>query len=457
MVTVLNKTLYRFGSLKIDGKVIEMKVFQRLIGGLSAMLSGSSGTIKAKSSSNKFNFRTREILLSKSDGTDRKTLRTEDESVRRLDKKKLEALYASDASVKAGINLIANHMFPDFSIIGPNADLVLDTISTFDHDFDYYLKIAAKHAAIYGDGFQEIGYSKDETQITNLFVIDAKTMEFKKDYNGVTEIDEYQRPVGFVQTGRPQDEVIPYDKILHFKLDQIADSEMGIGLIEPLASIIVTKANIELGLGQVIYRKGFPFLLGIVGDETHHPTASMVDDLLNELIDLTHKDELVIPYYYKVEFLESANAEKLASHLDYFLNQICAGLGIPKPMLFGTGEDTNKATLMGQLVSFDRSLKAYQRLITREYERKLFRQIVKLAGGNPKEIPELIFAEINPEDSNDKATRLFKYVKSGLLTPSPDIEQEIRRREGFQLLEVKKTEKNQSREIPRIIKGAWRH
>jgi len=401
-------------------------------------------------------------LLSKlNERTNRETKTSEDIKIRRVPLDKLEILAAADASVKAGINLIANHAIPDHSIVGDYAPLVIDTLSTFDRDFDFYMKAAVKHAAIYGNGFQEIGIGSTNQKVTNLFIVDPKTMDFERGIGSTILVDESQKPIGFRQEGRISSDPIPYDKICHFKLDQISDSEMGIGLVEPLATIIITKANIELGLGQAIYRKGFPFLIGTVGNKEVVPTEDMIDDLSDDLALMNMRDELVVPWYYDVKFLESKNSEKMATHLDYFLNMICAGLGIPKPMLFGTGEDTNKATLTGQIIGFDRTLRSYQKLISREYEKKLFGRILASNGIKTSKVPEIIFAEINPEDLNDRATRLLKYARAKAITMTPDIENVIRRSEGFQKINSSMANTKyeskiiQSKGYNGIVKDAW--
>jgi hypothetical protein len=239
-------------------------------------------------------------------------------------------------------------------------------------------------------------------------------------------------PLGYVQTIIGKKIYFDANEVAHFKLYSIAADELGVGLVEPLYKTIQIKMNIEEALGQSIYRIGFPIYVGKVGDKDNPPMASVVDELGNALNDISYKNAFAFPYYYDLKILESTGVEKLGEHLTYFVNQIIAGITVPKALLMGSGEGSNRATLDIENMNFERTLRALQSSISNMIETEI---IPFIPGVKEDELIKIKWNELSPESLDQRAQRLGIYTKFGLLTPGKKLEEQIRRIENLPKME----------------------
>jgi len=104
-------------------------------------------------------------------------------------------------------------------------------------------------------------------------------------------------------------------------------------------------------------------------------------------------------------------------------------MGLPKAFVTGVGAETNRRTLERQeevaKLTFDD--------IVRRTLRVLHRDIIDVIAEGEKGINpiRLRWGEISGEELANKAERLSRYAKQGLLTPDAPTEAHIRKREGL--------------------------
>lgn len=391
---------------------------------------------------NPFRFLTRKVELSKPlfhagfDGDYEQIYsgRTKKESetpLRRVEPRELELMYYSDPVIFNGVNMYMRSVLNGYHINAKNARIgkyfndLSDRVS-----FDTLMAQVVQHLCIYGNAWLELIWNKAKNEIVELDIVDPKTMDFIRDPMNKVELDANGKVIGYVQNKNKHNEVkLKPEQIAHFKLYTIADSFLGVGLIEPLYKITQIKMNIQEGIGQSIYRHGFPIFKARLGDEKHQPTSEDMQKFGVVLQKINYLSELTMPYYYNVEVLEGKNVEKLKAHMDFFVDQEVAGLGIPRAIVLGMGDETNRATLDVQNQVWERSLKTIQKILAYNVERKIFQRIC--SAKNFSECPKIVWDELTTENLNLKAERLAALAKDGLIVPDNSTEDILRRLENL--------------------------
>lgn len=352
-------------------------------------------------------------------------------SLERIDKDKLEKIYIHDPVVFNSINLITKtFLSTGYDIVVENSKVKADLeLLKKNVNFTDLLLEIIEQISIYGNAWIELVKNKKGNKIVDLVPIDPKSMDFQREHGDI-EYDEQGNPVGYVQETKMGEKTeFDYDDIAHFKLYTVGDGPRGVGLIEPIYKTSYLKLNIEEGLGNAIYRHGFPLFVAKVGDENHPPSPDQIQDLGEKLKDISSETEIVIPHYYDLEIVESKKSEKLQEHLDYYIDQQVTGLGTPKSLVTGSGEGMNRATLDKQMRMFERTFNMVQRVISRDFEEKVFGRMADFQDW--KEIPTITWNDLNVENLDSQAERWSKYVKQGLLEIDKDVKEEVRRSEGL--------------------------
>jgi hypothetical protein len=117
-------------------------------------------------------------------------------------------------------------------------------------------------------------------------------------------------------------------------------------------------------------------------------------------------------------------------NLEIFIDQMIAGLGIPKSLITGAGEQENKQTLRELKTILRLKMKSIQRKIGWAMEEQVFRLQAERSGW--AEIPTLEFGDPAIEAIAEKAERICEYTKAGVLTPGAGLEKVVKESEGLQ-------------------------
>jgi len=362
----------------------------------------------------------------------------------RVPQNELELTYLHNPTIFNGINkIVQTIMSAPHELVAKDPkvkkhfDLFIENLGTSGSDITWeeLLSQIYKYQCIYGWAWVENIFNKLGNRIVDWDLIDPKKMDYAKDSKTNISLDKYGKPIGYVET-------LPYDvpvqnselpaeyaeivsmppnsiflnpnHVSLLKLYMVGDGFYPIGLIEPIYTTSIRKMNIEEALANAIWRHGFPIILASVGDSNHEPTPQQVKSTLNKLQDISYKQELAVPFYMDLKILESKKAEKLREHLEYFIQQEIAGMGIPKPYATGGGEETNRATLASQTEMFMLTLKDIIAKTTYSIRKYMFKPICDLEGF--KEIPNLRWEPIGMSELDMKAKRLLNYLDKNILT-----------------------------------------
>jgi len=393
------------------------------------------------------------------------------ESTARIDPNQLEIVYNKDPIAFNGTNLLVRTILSTPHRIEPalKRDTKITEAILPQRKLDKILRQTFKHGIIFGHAWYE--KLKDKSgKLVDLEVLDPKSMDYlRDDYGNVLYDQTGRQPQSYVQyipqnvapvdgeirVGSKRAIPLALEDIVHFKFNEVSDSSLGVGFIEPLYNTIKNKMNIEQGLSQSIIRHGFPIFHAKLGDERHEPLPDQIDEMYESLKNLDESTELVTPYYNEIQILESKQTTDTAQHLSYFIDQQIAGMGVPRPLVTGGGEATNRSVLERQQIIFQQTIKDLQETVSTTFEEQVLAKLAEDYGLSGT--PELMWEDTNIESITAKAERLQGYSSVGLLIADKPIRDYIREKERLpvetkeDMVETKPPEANKTQGNPKKI------
>lgn len=376
-------------------------------------------------------------------------------TIKRVLKEELEAVYMSEPNMFNAINKTYQLiMSAGYRLIGDSKSVeffekFFESIGQRGGELEWVELLTSifKYQLIYGQSWVEkIPAKRDPDKIVDLQLIDPKKMDYGKDSENKIALDSFGNPVGYVETlpveytiDKTQTPIKPVtldsnqiffkpEQIAHFKLYTVGDAFYPIGIIEPTYRTVVRKLNMEQALANSVDRNGFPRLLVEIGDDNHEPTEEMIKKAVERIRDLNYMGVIGHPYWMKTKMIEASNPEKLQQHLEYYIDQISTGTGLPKALVTGVGEETNRSTLNRQESLAKLTLKDIIRRTVKVLEKDIVLPVAKSNGVNPV---KFLWGEISIEELDGKAVRLTKYAQAGLLVPDKGIEKLLRKFEDL--------------------------
>lgn len=375
------------------------------------------------------------------DGSEQGISRTEyrGSNLKRAKMSQMELMYANDPVAFNGCNIISSLVNSEGHVLnGEESDIEIVNKWLSDIFFEDTVNTIALHLCIYGNAWTEKVFNSNKTYLPGLRLIDPKSMDFKRiasplsPTNSLIDLDKSGNPKGYVQ--HPVDYTDNFTnlnkgiqfqpkEICHFTFKRIADSLLGIGLIEPQQKIILEKMNIEEALAEAIYHIGFPLVIQYCGDESHEPDPNSLKVVSKQMRDIHNNTDITLPYYRKLEILET-KIQGMRENLDYYIDQQIVTLGLPKALVLGVGEGTNKATLEGQTTIGARHIATIQQSIARKFNMEIFNELLAL--GQIKKPVTIAFNTIKSNERLDDVAMVLEGIKAGAITIDKDTEAFIR-------------------------------
>jgi hypothetical protein len=199
--------------------------------------------------------------------------------------------------------------------------------------------------------------------------------------------------------------VLPFKRVAIFKYESMADEIFGESLLSSIFKSSERHMLVEEGFTQGVLKSGNPLKDVIVGDETHPPSKTMIDNTCDEVADLNNSSAYVHPPWIRMSQIESFSLPKAANYTDPFITAISAGTGVPKPFLLGTGEGTNKATITELKTFINQTIEPLQQAQAMYYEEEILAPLMKL--NKIDDVPTIEFNEILPHDT-ESASNIIK-------------------------------------------------
>lgn len=372
--------------------------------------------------------------------------------VKRIELENLEKLYYMEPLVFAGIT------FYESQITGGGYDLVdSDSIEAINKTQEYLDDIFFDQVSVdlvhdlcmYGNAF--LHTPQVDENIAK--VINPKIVEFIKDREGNPILDMYGTPVGIVaktdKTTRAdqikeiienegidldtvnikniQGHPIPKDEIAHFRLNKLSDTQMGVGMIEPVYHTVILKLYVEEALGNCMKNIGFPTYIGYLGDDdVHDPSQNELQTFNDEVLsDIEESESIAIPYFYEIERLETGDPERLQAYIETYNDEIVTGLCIPHSILTKGDRIGTGVTAIG-VDRIEKRIKTIQKRFASMFRRKVLTKALKNERFNTNKIPKIKFRLASPDAMTKKMDRISDLVRSGALIPDDNLEKWIR-------------------------------
>lgn len=361
----------------------------------------------------------------------------------------LETQFRMDPVIFNGVNKIAQILDATKMYIVGNDKKAVNYIESFldvvgdeggSTSWDMLKETIFTHQCIYGSAFNEIIYDSRQSTVMDLDFVDPKKIDYLKKENKKICLDKYSNPIGYVQTLPAQEGYVKLksdplprgatlgsnqlflkkDRIAHFKLYTVGDGFYPIGLIEPIYKTSLRKMRMHEALANVFLQLGFPTRIAKVGDISHEATDELLNMVEMEMNAATYKSSLTVPNYVDVSIIEPKTPEKLKEHLNSFVDEEITGLGAPRVLVTGKGEETNRATLNRQEALFKLGLKSMLRRTGKVIETQIFARIAELEGF--KEVPKTAWGELDLTELDSKTKRIISLIEAGVIKLTPELE-----------------------------------
>ena len=278
--------------------------------------------------------------------------------------------------------------------------------------FKQWFVTESKHALIYGKGPGEIiwddvnivdktgkpvkdkeGFIKKRSEGKNIIgytITDPKTLNPMWDNQGY--VDYWIQRIT-TATGTTEELKHKARKMCYFKYFQIADNVEGIGLIETNLTTVNALMTAQKASRDLLFRHGIPFVHVIKQGATAKdiPKLSKIGKNFNNKTNLASSEKLEI----KLIGIQGKSIEA-KPHIDELQENLCGGLGIPRAILFQSGETVNRATLTELLTMTSAELKSiYQEAASDIIENQIFVPLLKANGLNTDNPPQVIWNQLD--------------------------------------------------------------
>lgn len=281
--------------------------------------------------------------------------------------------YLSIPEFKTAVDTRATWTIGDgFIPFDSEAKVILDHISGWGTDtFDSILENVVICKRVYGDAFVEIIRDEDSGELINLKPLDPATIKIIVDRKG--RIKRYEQTSKLPQGSKGFIKFQP-EEILHFTNKRVADQIHGTSDIDAIEHII--KANMESFDDQkkLMHRNVKP----IRHFKLDTDDQTKIDEFIGKVDSMTNKGEDMYTPKGTVEFEllsvpsnATLNPLPWRDHLRNYFFQVC---GIPQ-IIMGTSGEFTESTAKIAYLAFEQSVKAEQREIITQIQKKLFIKI----------------------------------------------------------------------------------
>jgi len=381
----------------------------------------------------------------------KKVAKNPSDSMKRIKKDQLQMIYYRDDIAYNGVNQYTRLLMssPLRWVCEDEEDQMYMDAWTENTNMYGVVYDIVKNALIFGIGWAELLWAKKDGK--NIFVrldsIDSKTMDFMRSNSGSILYTPEGFPQGYVQLlpmstqvdeSRRSNDVAVYggvvqklndDEVAYFSFETLSGGVEGVGIIEPQYDTVRRKKSIEKGHAQSVLRRGNTRYHIQNGNEKYRPNPNERERVKTELESLKPQDDIVTEWWTKIDVLEAQEIGSIDAILKYYVARQASCMGLPLPYVTEEGEDTNRSTLADQKVLLFMSIDSMKKRFVKQFERQIVPYIMQ--NRDFKSRPVLVWDDLSMDDKESRSLRLQRYAKAGLLTPTKDIEEDIRGWEGL--------------------------
>lgn len=322
--------------------------------------------------------------------------------------RKYEIIYNQGGIVTTAIDKYAQYVLAKGWHIEGREEALNDTITDkfIEINFDSICYQGVIDGCVFGDCFQEkVRSRKGEV----LYVLPRSAASFDILH------DAYGRVSGYTQTytDGTQEKQITIDPkfIISFPLFKTGGSIYGRGIIPSAYDDIMRDTKTAEATTEAVDRHGFRKWHAKVGQSGESIPDAVLENVADELEDLTSKNEIVTPYDVDIKVLDNGPLGNVAEINHSSIDRLLSALGMPGELI-GLAWGSTEATAKVKLQSFYLTIASIQQQVARAYSQQL---VDDIAGAPGK--ARLVFNDINPEDEREKAEWISKIMGAVPLDP----------------------------------------
>jgi len=329
--------------------------------------------------------------------------------------KQLFTLYLTNQFVARAINIRADTIISKgYEIVGEDEKGVKACKELIEKSGgkNLFWQVAV-NSYIAGDGFLEKVYNLKGNKILGLKHVHPLTLSFKKDEKtGRIIIDsKTKQPVGYVQhyldkNGKEVEKDVDKKLIAHMKFNTLGDEFTGLSIIQPGYSTIVRLMNMEYSAAEAAIKAANPLIVGICNTKSPSQIA-LWGHILGRI---NGRDQIFVPQDMKIEFMSPGN-QNFNEYAAYFLDAVVATFGVPKSVLLGESDNSNRAEGVVLTRHFYTSIASDQQSLS-DFFYNIFKEYGELQGF---EAPRLVFGDV-AEDASLMARSALELFGSGIIT-----------------------------------------
>lgn len=344
---------------------------------------------------------------------------------------RMELLYRLEPLIFSGVNKLTRRISgSDIYFTGEDEEENEKALQFFkESNALKLLSHLVKDTFIYGFGVCEIKKRGKEIKLVQL---DPKEFDYKRDGTEIA-LDKSGNIIGYTwESSKTTKEVdLKPEEVLLINYYSIGSFCLGISPIEAAFKTAWIKLNLEEALGEAIFRHGFPQIKYKIGTQEqgpwHEVTPAKIKEAKKILSAQDTASELVLPWWMDAEILKGkGDLGNVHMFLELLSMEILAALELPKAFGIETRGLGGRAV---EEMDFEKTLLSFQQELKRQLDEQLLTPYYKAA--NFKTHPVLTFTEYSPELQNIRLRRLSAYAKHGLITRTDELENALRRTEGF--------------------------
>lgn len=287
-------------------------------------------------------------------------------------------------------------------------------------------------ACLYGHAYVEKVYDTTGRYIVDLKPIDAKIMDYVRDWKYVMMTDLEQNPLGFVMnTGYYTDAItdkypngsrilpgyifLRPERIAQFILNPVGNGFEGLGIVEPAYTQITRKMKIEEAASNAVYNAADNLIYAIVGDTNRSASAPLMNATLETLRNWTTNRRAVFQYPTDIKSMPIEQSPQVQELLHYLRQDQSAAGGMSLSMAIGGGESNNKSTMNTERRDFNTKLNSVAMDIAQQFTHNILDAIYEVNGYGSKAIMK--WNNVSTDDKSDIVTQLTLAVDKSAITP----------------------------------------
>jgi hypothetical protein len=268
-----------------------------------------------------------------------------------------------------------------------------------------YIRQLYINAEVGGDAWDEKLYSKDGEKILKLVQIHPATFGFTTDRFDNIILDNENNPTSYTQLivnefGQEETKEVPIEKVEHLKFITVGDELVGTSAIQPVYNTAVRLMNMEDAAAHAAVKTANPTWIG--KSKSRSPR-----DLLkwNKILGrISAKEQIMLPDGMELE-MKSPGKQLFSDYSEYYLDAVVSSLGVPRGVLLGSSEGSNRSSSLVLSKHFNEDIRANQKTVEK-YFNKIFKEYGEIANFKP---PKFYFNDTaeNAEANYQSALELF--------------------------------------------------